>query len=73
MLPVIVSQTALETFLAIRTQISQRLGDKAAKDFEKNAIKTLELIGESPFLYKATEFDPNIRKGLIKKISSVFL
>jgi len=32
----------------------------------------LELIGNSPFIYKETEFDPNIRQGLIKKLSSIF-
>jgi hypothetical protein len=32
-LPVIISETAMETFDAIRDQILERLGAKAAKDF----------------------------------------
>jgi len=67
-LPVIISETGLKTFEAICAQILQRLGNKALNDFKRNTIKTLELIGNSPFIYKETEFDPNIRIGLIKKI-----
>jgi len=71
-LPVVISETALKTFESICAQIHERLGSKALKDFKKNTIKTLDLIRHSPFIYKETEFDPNIRQGLIKKISSVF-
>jgi hypothetical protein len=71
-LPVIISETAYVTFESICAQINERLGAKALSDFKKNTIKTLELIGHSPFLFKETEFDPNIRQGLIKKLSSVF-
>jgi hypothetical protein len=71
-LPVVISETAYVTFESICAQINERLGAKALNDFKKNTIKTLELIGHSPFLFKETEFDPNIRQGLIKKLSSVF-
>ncbi|GGE39141.1 hypothetical protein EV200_107101 [Pedobacter psychrotolerans] len=71
-LPVIISETAFLTFESICAQVQERLGEKALNDFKKNTIKTLELISETPFLYKRTAFDPNIRQGLIKKISSVF-
>jgi plasmid stabilization system protein ParE len=71
-LPVVISETAFKTFESICAQIHERLGPKAVSDFKKNTIKTLELISNSPFVYKETEFDPNIRQGLIKKISSVF-
>jgi len=71
-LPVVISETALKTFELICAQINERLGAKVLSDFKKNTIKTLELIGNSPFIYKETEFDPNIRQGLIKKLSSVF-
>jgi len=71
-LPVIISETAYLTFESICAQIYERLGDKALSDFKKNTIITLELIGNSPYIYKETEFDPNVRQGLIKKISSVF-
>jgi len=71
-LPVVISETAYLTFESICAQINDRLGAKAVSDFKKNTIKTLSLIGDSPFLYKETDFDPNIRQGLIKKISSFF-
>jgi len=71
-LPVIISETAYLTFELICDQVQERLGEKALNDFKKNTIKTLELISESPFLYKQTALDPNVRQGLIKKISSVF-
>lgn len=71
-LPVVISETAFKTFESICAQIHERLRPKAVSDFKKNTIKTLELISNSPFVYKETEFDPNIRQGLIKKISSVF-
>jgi len=71
-LPVILSETALLTFDSICVQVLERLGNKALNDFKKNTLKTLELIGNSPLIYKQTDFDPNIRIGLIKKLSSVF-
>jgi len=71
-LPVIISETGVKTYEAICDQIVERLGNKALNDFKRNTIKTLELISRSPFIYKETDFDPNIRIGLIKKISSVF-
>lgn len=71
-LPVILSETALLTFDAIAEQVLQRLGNKAHQDFKRNTLKTLALIAEAPFIYKHTDFDPNVRIGLIKKISSVF-
>ncbi len=69
---VLISETAAETFEAIRTQILQRLGNKAVEDFERNTLRILKLIQQSPFMFKETKLDPNIRKGLIKKRSSVF-
>lgn len=71
-LPVIISETGLRSYEAICTQISERLGNKALKDFKINTIKTLELIGSSPLIFRQTEFDANIRIGLINKLSSVF-
>lgn len=59
-LPVIISETGLKTYEAICTQIEERLGNKALNDFKRNTIKTLELISSSPFMYKETEFDPNL-------------
>lgn len=67
-----VSETALETFDAVRDQIFHRFGSKAMKDFERNTQKVLAAIAKSPFIYKQTEFDINVRRALIKKRTSVF-
>lgn len=71
-LPVVLSEIALITFDAIAEQVLQRLGTKASLDFKKNTVNTLKLISQNPFIYKQTGFNPNIRIGLIKKVSSVF-
>ena len=70
---ILISETAVETFDAIRAQIRQRLGNKAVDEFEKNTLKVLELIQRSPFMFKETELDSNIRKGLIKKDHRYFM
>lgn len=71
-LPVDLSESAIETFDAICTQINDRFGERSEKRFEKNTVKILELISKNPYLYEATVFDPNIRRALIDKLSSVF-
>jgi len=71
-LPIDLSERAVETFDAICAQINERFGEKHERRFEKSTIKVLELIGQNPYLYQATRFDPNIRRALIDKVSSVF-
>lgn len=71
-LPVILSETAVESFEAICEQILRRLGPASVKGFKRNTVKTLDLISSSPLAYKATSYDANIRCALIKKMSSVF-
>ncbi len=67
-----VSEKAISTFHDIQEQIRDRLGDKAAKEFENNMLKTLETLSHSPYMFKEIDNDPSIRKGLIKKASSFF-
>lgn len=71
-LPIDLSERAVETFDAICAQIKERFGEKYEQRFEKSTIKVLELVSQNPYLYQATKFDPNIRRALIDKISSVF-
>ena len=71
-LPIDLSERAVETFDAICAQINERFGEKYEQRFEKSTIKVLELISQNPYLYQATKFDPNVRRALIDKISSVF-
>jgi hypothetical protein len=72
-LPVILSETALLTFDTICNQVLERLGNKALNDFKKNTLKTLALIGNSPLIYKQSEFDPSIRIGLVKRYLQYFM
>ena len=53
-------------------QINDRFAERSEKRFEKSTVKILELISKNPYLYEATAFDPNIRRALIDKLSSVF-
>lgn len=71
-LPVIISETAFNTFKAIFEQIEERLGQKVASDFKKETIRVLQLISNAPLIYEETKLDSNIRKGITKKLSSVF-
>lgn len=69
---VVLSQTAVDTFEAIRNQILNRLGEKAAADFDKNTLKVIRSISRSPFAYKCIETNHTVRRALIKGLSSVF-
>lgn len=71
-LPIDLSEHAVETFDAICAQINERFGEKYEQRFEKKTINVLELISQNPYLYQAAKFDPDIRRALIDKISSVF-
>lgn len=71
-LSITVSETALETFDAVRNQIFHRFGNKAMKDFERNTERIFETIAHSPFIYKQTDLNANVRIALIKKRTSVF-
>lgn len=71
-LPIEFTKTALASFDAIQNQIRERFGEKAVKEFEKSTIKTFDILSANPYMFKATDTNPQIRKGLIKKVHHFF-
>ena len=66
------SRQAKETFAAIQSQLNERFGQSVLEKFERKTVKTLDLILQSPLMFKSVADNPNIRKGLIHKNCSVF-
>lgn len=69
---VILAPTAVETFDALYNQILSKFGETVAKQFEIKVIRTLETITYTPFIFKATRENANVRKGWINKNCSFF-
>jgi len=68
----IFSRQAKETYAAIQSQLYERFGETILTKFERKTVKTLDLILQSPLIFKTIADNPNIRKGLIHKNCSVF-
>ena len=45
---------------------------KAADDFDKQTLKTLRILSSNPFMFKEVEGLSNLRRGLVRKISSFY-
>jgi len=69
---VILAPRAVETFDAIYDQIESRFGKNVAKQFNRKVIHVLDTISLTPFIFKGTRENPNIRKGWIHKSCSFF-
>ena len=69
---VILAKTAVETYDAIYEQIVSKFGDSAAKKFEAKVIRTFETLTLTPFIFRATQENSNVRKGWIHKNCSFF-
>jgi len=66
------SRQAKETYAAIQSQLYERFGQAVLEKFERKTVKTLDLILQSPLMFKSAMDNPDIRKGLIHKNCSVF-
>ena len=69
---IVFSITAIETFESIKEQIDNRWGEKYVLDFEIRTLKVLDLISNSPLVYKGLKVNQNIRKGFIHRNCSMF-
>ncbi len=69
---VILAPKAVETFDAIYDQIALRFGINVAKQFNRRVIHILHTISLTPFIFKATRQNSNVRNGLIHKNCSFF-
>ncbi|MFB9841554.1 type II toxin-antitoxin system RelE/ParE family toxin [Mucilaginibacter ginsenosidivorans] len=61
-----------ETLLSVYNFIKNEFGVIAAEKFSAKAEKTISLVAEHPFLFKASMIDENVRVGLIAKQTSLF-
>jgi plasmid stabilization system protein ParE len=69
---IIYSPVALETFDEITEQIKQKWGSRHADKFKQRAVKVIEIIQVSPFIFQSIESNADVRKGFIHKNCSVF-
>src|ERR1700741_1989484 len=61
-----------ETFNAVYNFIKNQFGEGPADKFALKAEKTIALIAENPFMFKASSIDTNVRIGFITKQTSLF-
>ena len=71
-LPLFWTEEAKETFGIVTNFILQTWGDKQVEIFIKKASKTLENISSQPYIFKSSSIQKDVRKGLIRKQTSVF-
>ena len=69
---VILAPTAVETFDAIYNQNEFRFGKNIARQFYRRVIHILDTISNTPFIFRGTRENPNVRKGWVHKNCSVF-
>jgi plasmid stabilization system protein ParE len=63
---------AKETLKITYNFIHNKFGPRSADKFELKAGKTISLIAEYPFMFKASAIDENVRIGLVSKQTSLF-
>ncbi|HYK77080.1 MAG TPA: type II toxin-antitoxin system RelE/ParE family toxin [Daejeonella sp.] len=66
------TEEANETFENIVSYLEKEWGENAVKKFVQKTNKTLLNIVQQPFIFKPSNINENIRKGLITKNCSVF-
>jgi len=69
-LPIVFSPTAEHTLLSVTRFIKEKWGKKASDKFKIKVDKTLRILQEQPFIFKASILAPEIRKGIISKQTS---
>lgn len=66
-LEVVFAPKATETLLSITSFVENRWGRKMADGLIEKTYKTISLISEQPFMFKASLIHKNIRHGLINR------
>lgn len=61
-----------ETLASVYNFIRNKFGANSADKFATKAEKTILLITEYPFMFKASSIDENVRVGQISKQTSLF-
>jgi plasmid stabilization system protein ParE len=63
---------AKETLASVYNFISNKFGVNSADKFALKAEKTIHLIADFPFMFKASTIDQNVRVGIVSKQTSLF-
>lgn len=71
-LPIFWNIEAQITFDAIVEYIESVWGEKEVANFFHQTQRVLKSISKQPYIFKASEINQNIRKGLISKQTSLF-
>jgi plasmid stabilization system protein ParE len=71
-LPVLYTPRSRETLIIVYNLIRNKFGEKAANKFVTKVEKTIAIIAEQPFIFKATNIDDNVRIGYVTKQTSLF-
>lgn len=71
-LQILYTDLASETLKNIYQLIEHKFGERAADTFLSKAEKSVTLIAEHPFMFKATSIDVNVRKCIITRQTSLF-
>ncbi len=66
------TKEAQETFDATLNFIKSKWGEKEASKIFKRTQKIIYTVSKQPYIFKSSEIEVNIRKGLISKQTSVF-
>jgi len=69
-LPIFFSPTAEHTLLSITKLIKDKWGKRTSDKFRIKVDKTLRILQDQPFIFKASDFSPEIRKGIVSKQTS---
>jgi len=71
-LPIFYTPRSKQTLELVYHFINNKFGQKSADAFLLKAEKTIRLIALQPLIFKASQIDENVRKGLITKQTSIF-
>jgi plasmid stabilization system protein ParE len=71
-LKIIFSDVAAEMLVTIGDFIENKWSKKESYKFLEKVHKKISLVAIQPYMYKATQFDENVRIGLISKQTSFY-
>jgi len=71
-LVVVFSDVAVDMLISIGEFIENKWSLKQTHEFLLKVHKTINLVSEQPYMFKASEFDKDIRIGLVSKQTSFY-
>ena len=72
MFELVFSKKANQTFDLTQKQILNKWGEISVKKFDKRVFEVLQLLAESPLIYKAVEDYPTVRKAAIHRNCALY-